>query len=172
MQITSAKGITRPDEWNEKARDSIAVKMLEGTWRGGFQSNVKGRYSSVKCRKQNPRFISSLELIMHFIFDHDSKVEWYDYEAFRIPYKKEDGTKHDYYPDFLVKYQGDDRIHIIETKCWKNKDSLDVQTKQKAADDYAEEHNMTYTIMFDEDVHAMGVLLKDIIDLPTVVLDK
>jgi hypothetical protein len=167
-----AKGMPKSEETRKKASDTVSSKILAGTWNGGFKSNVRGRYITQRCRKENPRFLSGLELIMHFIFDHDDNVEWYDYEALVIPYKKTDGTNHNYHPDFLVKYKGDNRQHIFETKFWKNKDNLDVQTKQQAAQDYAAVHNMTYTLLFDEDVAVFGVKLEDVVGSPAVTLYK
>lgn len=164
------KGITRPEEWNEKQRQTVAIRIQSGNWNGGFKSNCRGRYNAQKCRKDNPRFLSSLELKMHYFLDNNQNVEWYDYECLAIPYTKTEGTKHLYFPDFLVKFIGDPLEHIIETKTWKEKDSINVQLKQEAALDYATDNNMTYTIMFDEDVEEFGLDLDVLKELPQVSL--
>jgi hypothetical protein len=147
-----AKGITRPEEWNQKQRETVANLIKNGNWSGGFKSNCRGKYFARKCRKNSPRFLSSLELKMHFFLDNNPNVEWYDYECLAIPYIKKEGTKHLYFPDFLVKFFDNPYEHIIETKTWKEKDSINVQIKQNAAIDYADEHKMIYVLMFDEDV--------------------
>lgn len=164
------KGVERPEEWNQKQRETVAIRIQSGNWNGGFKSNCRGRYNANKCRKNNPRFLSSLELKMHYFFDNNQNIEWYDYECLAIPYIKTEGTNHLYFPDFLVKFIDDPIEHIIETKTWKEKDSINVQLKQEAALDYATDNNMTYTIMFDEDVEELGLDLEFIKKLPNVEL--
>lgn len=164
------KGIVRPEEWNQKQRETVCLRIQSGNWNGGFQSNCRGRYLAKKCRKQNPRFLSSLELKMHYFLDTNPNVEWYDYECLSIPYTKKEGTQHLYFPDFLVKFIDDPIEHIIETKTWKEKDSINVQIKQEAGINYATEHNMTYTIMFDEDVDQLNLDLEFLKNLPQVEL--
>ena len=164
------KGITRPEEWNQKQRETVAIRIQSGNWNGGFKSNCRGRYDARKCRKDNPRFLSSLELKTHYFLDNNQNVEWYDYECLAIPYEKAEGTKHLYFPDFLVKFTNDSLEHIIETKTWKEKDSINVKAKQDAALVYATNNNMTYTIMFDEDVEEFGLDLEVLKKLPQVTL--
>jgi len=114
--------------------------------------------------------LSSLELKTHYFLDNNQNVEWYDYECLAIPYEKAEGTKHLYFPDFLVKFTNDSLEHIIETKTWKEKDSINVKAKQDAALVYATNNNMTYTIMFDEDVEEFGLDLEVLKKLPQVTL--
>lgn len=166
------KGIVRPEEWNEKQRDTVRMRIQTGTWHGGFQSNCRGRYTSTKCRKAKPRFLSSLELKLHYFLDTNKNVEWYDYECLAIQYHKTTGTSHLYFPDFLVKFFDDSREHIIETKTWKEKDSINVQLKQEAGIQYATTHNMTYTIMYDEDVDELGLNIESIKALGQVEIEK
>lgn len=166
-----AKGITRPEEWNQKQRETVKNLIQSGNWAGGFKSNCRGRYTiAKKCKKTNPRFLSSLELQMHFYLNCNENVEWYDYECLAIPYQKEDGSNHLYFPDFLIKYQGDTRLHILETKTWKEKDSISVQLKQNAGIDYADQNDMTYTILFDEDVLKLGIDLEKLKLMPGIEL--
>lgn len=163
-----AKGITRPKEWNEKQRKTIRKLITEGNWPGGFQSNTKGRFPAWKCVKSMPRFLSSLELIFHFFLNTNDLVQEYDYEGLVIEYNKQDGTTHDYYVDFQVKYKNDTIIHNFEIKSYKNKDNIDVKLKYEAALEYCDNHNMTYTILFDEDIHKLGFDLEKIKQLPGI----
>ena len=165
------KGVVRPKEWNKKQRETVSKLIQSGNWAGGFKSNIRGRYTiALKCKKKNPRFLSSLELQLHFYLNNNKQIEWYDYESFSIPYKKDDNSDHLYFPDFLVKYFNDSRLHILETKTWKEKDSISVQLKQSAAIDYADQNDMTYTILFDEDVKKLGINLEKLKTMPGVEL--
>lgn len=168
-----AKGITRPEEWNEKNREAVRTMMQEGKWHGGFVSNMRGRFPAWKCKKQMPRFLSSLELKLHYYLNHCDDVEYYDYEGLIISYvKPSDNKKHDYYPDFQIKYYGDDVIHVQETKTYLQKDNLDVIAKQNSAIDYCNSNNMRYSIIFDEDVN--NIVKKDFEDIknfPGIIWD-
>ena len=166
-----AKGITRPEEWNKKARETIATRILSGKWNGGFKSNCRGRFPSPKCKKQNPRFLSSLELIFHYYLTFNTTVEWYDYECLSIPYKKEDMSDHLYFPDFLVKFINDDCLYIFEIKAWQEKDSINVKLKQSAAEIYANKNNMKYCILFDEDINKLGIKLETIRLMPGIMFE-
>lgn len=166
------KGIIRPEDWNKKQRETVAKRIANGNWSGGFQSNCRGRYNAKKCKKQNPRFLSSLELQMHYFLDNNPFVDWYDYECISIQYLQKDGTNHLYFPDFLVKFKDEEISHIIETKTWKEKDSINVKLKQEAAIEYANSNNMTYTILFDEDIKEFGINLEYIKKLPEVILEN
>lgn len=168
-----AKGITRPEEWNERNRQAVRALMQEGKWHGGFVSNMRGRFPAWKCKKQMPRFLSSLELKLHYYLNHCDDVEYYDYEGLIISYvKPSDNKKHDYYPDFQIKYYGDDVIHVQETKTYLQKDNLDVIAKQNSAIDYCNSNNMRYSIIFDEDVN--NIVKKDFEDIknfPGIIWD-
>lgn len=159
-----AKGITRPEEWNERNRQAVRTLMQEGKWHGGFISNMRGRFPAWKCRKEMPRFLSSLELKLHYYLNHCDNVEYYDYEGLIISYvKPSDNKEHDYYPDFQIKYYGDNVIHVQETKAYLQKDNLDVIAKQNYAINYCNSNNMRYSIIFDEDVN--NIVQKDFEDI-------
>jgi hypothetical protein len=166
-----AKGITRPEEWNKKQRETVSKKIIEGNWAGGFKSNTRGYFPAWKCKREMPRFLSSLELIFHFFLNVNPLVEWYAYQPFAIPYKKQDGSNHLYHPDYQVKYFNEDILHIFETKTYKDKDSVDVWLKHDAAVEYASLNNMTYTILFDDDVEKLGINLEKVKELPGIKFD-
>lgn len=147
-----AKGITRPKEWNDKQRKTIKKSIINGTWNGGFKFNLKGRFPATRCKKKNPRFLSSLELKLHFYLNNAPIVEWYDYESFSIPYLWPDGSNHLYFPDFLVKYNNDDCLHVLESKTWRDKDNWKVKAKEEAGHDYCNKKGWCYHVLFDDDV--------------------
>lgn len=99
------KGITRPEEWNEKERETILRLMAEGKWQSGPKNTLKGWYTSDKCTKPKPMFRSSYELKAHWHLDNDDQVDWYDYEPFQIPYYDTEGKKRRYVIDYVVKYK-------------------------------------------------------------------
>lgn len=100
------KGIIRPEEWNEKQRQTVMRLIDSGKWNSGPKSSIKGKYKSNKCRRKNPMFRSSYELKVHWFFDNDPKTEWYDYEPFRISYYDTERKLRYYIVDFIVKYKG------------------------------------------------------------------
>lgn len=110
------KGITRPEEWNQKQRETVMQLMDEGKWDAGPKSCIKGHYQSKKCKRSNPMFRSSYELKTHWHLDNDPEVEWYDYEPFRVAYYDSEGKRRYYVIDFVVKYKGNDRPLAIEVK--------------------------------------------------------
>ena len=109
---------------------------------------------------------------LHYFLNINPIVKEYDYEGISIEYFKSDGTKHLYFPDFQINYIDDEIIHILETKTWKNKDNLDVKSKQDAAIEYCNKNNMVYTILFDEDVDELvGLTTQQIIEkTPNLIL--
>lgn len=163
-----AKGIKRPQEWNDKNRNYVKKVMDNGTWWGGFTNNLKGRFPSSKCKKKMPRFLSSLELQYHFFLEFNDQVSHYDYEGLVIEYRKKDDTLHDYYVDFQVWYKDDPIQHNFELKHWKNKDKEDVIAKQEAALKFCNDNNMTYTLLFTQDIESLGLDLEEVKKYPNI----
>jgi len=114
-----AKGITRPEEWNQKQSKTMIDLITSGKWAGGRwnQGHITGWIShpAGKCRKTNPYFRSHLELIAHIHLSENQSVEWYDFEPFGIDYVYL-GKTHRYVLDFLVKYIGDEKLYFVEVK--------------------------------------------------------
>ena len=111
-----AKGITRPEEWNQKQSETVMNLIGDGKWNVGSKYSIKGIYPSKKCRRENPIFRSSYELKTHWHLDNDLDVEWYDYEPFKVPYIDAEGKKRNYAIDFVVKYKNRNRLLAIEVK--------------------------------------------------------
>jgi hypothetical protein len=166
-----AKGIVRPEEWNQKQRETITELILQGKWNAGHKNTWRGNYDSIKCKKSNPMFRSGFELIYHWHLDHSELVEWYDYEPFCIPYKKDNGNIGLYFPDFLVKYQNNSVLSLCEIKADYLHDSLETQMKYDCAREYVKNNpNIEYNIFLKKDIHALGINLLDILGKKEVVV--
>lgn len=98
-----AKGIVRPEEWNQKQSQTMTEKILSGEFNPEDKRfYITGYFTSSKCKKEKAFFRSSLELMMHYIFDNDGDVAWYENEPFAIQYEKAPGVIRNYIPDFFA----------------------------------------------------------------------
>lgn len=98
-----AKGIVRPEEWNQKQSQTMTEKILSGDFNPEDKRfYITGYFTSPKCKKQRAFFRSSLELMMHYIFDNDEDIVWYENEPFAIQYEKAPGVIRNYIPDFFA----------------------------------------------------------------------
>lgn len=165
-----AKGIMRPEEWNEKQRDTISKLIELGEWKAGHKNSWHGYYSANKCKRVNPFFRSGFELLCHWHLDHDEQVEWYHYEPFHILYTKIDGTNGRYHPDFLVKYKQDSDLHLLEVKADYLHDSLEVKAKYESAIQYALSNGMKYRILLKSDIYAFNLDFDEIIKSDKVIV--
>ena len=167
------KGITRPEEWNKKQRDTVISLILEGKWHAGHRNTLRGYYNSLgKCKKRTSFFRSGFELLYHYHLDIiDQEVEWYDYEPFHIDYTKSDGTNHAYIPDFIVKYKSSDMLFIKEVKADYLHDSDDTRKKYEAAIEFVKNNlNMCYTVLLKEDIYKLELNIDTIRNLPNVTI--
>jgi len=110
------KGITRPEEWNEKQRETVTQLIAAGEWKCGPEHTIKGYFQSVKCQRGAVLFRSSYELKVHMFLEEMEEVEWYDYEPFRIPFYDTEGKKRYYIIDFIFKMKDKDRPVAVEVK--------------------------------------------------------
>ena len=154
------KGVPRPEEWNQKQRETVMELIDHGKWDAGPKHSIKGKYQSKKCRRQLPMFRSSYELKVHWHLDNNEEVEWYDYEPFRISYFDTEGEKRYYVIDFVVKYK--DGLKAIEVKNDYNK--IRFQECGKDAAFRLECHDLNLVIWANKEVEELGldlnVLLK------------
>jgi hypothetical protein len=98
-----AKGIVRPEEWNQKQSQTMTEKILSGEFNPEDKRfYITGYFTSTKCKKKRAFFRSSLELMMHYIFDKDEDIVWYENEPFAIQYEKAPGVVRNYIPDFFA----------------------------------------------------------------------
>lgn len=164
-------GITRPEEWNQKQRETVVQLVLDGKWKSGPKNCLRGYYRSKKCKKPNPMFRSSYELRVHVFLDRSDDVEFYDYEPFAITYKDQCGIDKWYIPDFVVKYNGELKLEIVEVKPNYLIGSDDVEFKKIGADALAADHpNLTYNIWGTKMIEEFGFDLDELLELDEVTL--
>lgn len=159
-----AKGIVRPEEWNQKQRETVMKLMMAGEWMAGYPTSKKGFCYPSKSKKDKVYFRSSYEAIYCYHLDNNDSVEWFSFEPFRIPYEFEGKTRF-YVPDFLIKWKGDDKISIREIKAeFLREDDKNI-AKKTAATLFADQNGMDYELLFDENIKALEIefdYLKDI----------
>ena len=158
------KGITRPEEWNQKARETITKLMIAGEWRSGYPMSKKGFCYPEKSKKGRVYFRSSYEAIYCYYLDNNSLVEWFSFEPFRIPYEFE-GKIRFYVPDFLIKWKDKEKISIKEVKAEFLKEDDKQIAKQVAARLFVDENGMDYELIFDDYIKSINItfeFLKDI----------
>jgi hypothetical protein len=151
-----AKGITRPQEWNDKARETIARLMELGTWKSGYPRSKKGFcYPTKKCKKAEVYFRSSYEAIYCYHLDNNEDVDWFTFEGFRIeyPYK---GSNHFYIPDFLIQWKNK-TFSIHELKAEFLKEDERVLIKTEYAKLFAENNNMEFTMLCCKEIVDLGI---------------
>lgn len=164
-----AKGITRPEEWNQKQRETVARSMAEGTWMGGGKHSLRGIYRSDKCKKKVAIFRSSYELKTHWQLDNDSNVEWYDYEPFQVVYLDAEGKSRYYTIDFVVKYKDRGRLKAIEVKNNFTKESEITKNKYEAFMEHCGAE-MDHEFWLNEKIENMQLDLKKLLTSDRVSL--
>lgn len=107
----------------------------------------RGRY---RDPKKSPfsfeQYDSELEHLFMQKLDSDPDVEkWQKRHGISIPWIDTHGRKHQYRPDFLVQYAGDDK-RLIEVKDPRLVTSQEVQRKRRAAETWCARRGMRYEI--------------------------
>jgi hypothetical protein len=151
-----AKGIVRPEEWNQKQRETVMKLMIAGEWMAGYPTSKKGFCYPSKSKKEKVYFRSSYEAIYCYHLDRDDSVDWFSFEPFRIPYEFE-GKIRFYVPDFLIKWKDSETISIREIKAEFLRDDDKNIAKKTAATLFADQNGMDYKLLFDEDIKALNI---------------
>ena len=162
-----AKGMPKTDIQKEKARQTIAEKIIAGTWHSENNS-WKGEYKSKKCLNPEPMFRSRYELITHIWLDENDMVESYQYEPFFIPYYDTENKKRFYFPDFVIKFLEKEILLILEIK---NNYAMTRQlniNKNIFAMEFANKNKMEYEIWLDEKISSLGIKVEYFKDRFTV----
>lgn len=153
-----AKGIVRPEEWNQKQRETIAELIANDEWAASYKTSKKGRYFSNKCtNSKSPMFRSNYELKVHIWLDDNDSVEGYEYEPYIIPYKDTEGKKRYYFPDFLIKFVGEDVLLLLEVKNDYSSGLAINVSKDLAAKDFAKEKGLNYELWLDAKINSLLV---------------
>jgi hypothetical protein len=171
-----SKGKVRPEEWNQKQRETVAKLMESGNWTTNYRKHYQGVFTTegidTKCRRCNPLFRSSYELAVHLYCEENKDIEWYDYEPFSIPYDDVHGIKRSYRPDFIIKKKSCNQIYIIEVKSdFASKRALNI-SKHQSTEKYAESFGFIYELWLDDRIKNLGYNLKDILQHERVLLFK
>jgi len=153
------------------------AKLVEaGKWHTGDKNSIKGHYQSKKCKRSNPMFRSSYELMVHIWLDENDSIREYNYEPFSIPYYDSEGKKRYYFPDFLIFFvEAEKRPLLLEVK---NDYAMQFEiniNKHNAATEYAQGNGMDYALWLNDDVLVLEVKYEDFGDrwqLLTEVSDK
>ncbi len=164
------KGITRPQEWNDKQRETVAQKIEEGTWYSGDKNSLKGTYQADKCGRQKPWFRSSYELIVHWYLDHCEDVEWYDYEPFQVSYYDEIGHKRYYTVDFSIKFKSLEKLVAIEVKNNYTKDSVVTQLKKSAFNEQCGECFMPIEVWANKEIKKLNLNIDELLKNERITL--
>lgn len=151
-----AKGIVRPEEWNQKQRETVTKLMSAGEWMAGYPTSKKGFCYPSKSKKDRVYFRSSYEAIYCYHLDNNDLVEWFSSEPFRIPYEFEGKTRF-YVPDFLVKWKDIEKVSIREIKAEFLREDDKQIAKKIAATLFADQKGMDYGLLFDEDIKSLNI---------------
>lgn len=144
-----AKGITRPEEWNQKQSETMAELIVSGKFNPeDSRFYITGYFHSEKCKKKRAFFRSSLEIRAHYLFHNDDDVLWYENEPFSIPYKNQDGNIRNYIPDFFV-FRKNNKAQLVEIKPAFRMREDSVKIKSQIAENYSKENNCDF-ICLDE----------------------
>lgn len=112
-----------------------------------------GVHHSDKCIGKFFKYRSGYELSVATIFDLDSEVKFYAYEAVGIPYKsnQKTGKTRRYFPDFSVQYM-DGTKKIIEVKRDDKVNSKNVLKKAQACKEWLASSNIGYEIWTSKEI--------------------
>lgn len=163
-----AKGIQRPEEWNQKQSQTMTDKVLSGEFNPEDKRfYLTGHYRSNKCKKPKAFFRSSLELIMHFVFDNDDNVIWYENEPFSIQYEKSSGIIRNYVPDFFV-FRKVGLPFIAEIKPAFRMREKQVESKVDAAQKFCQENGFEFLYIDEIFIRSKKIDLAFVKSLPQV----
>ena len=166
-----AKGITRPEEWNEKQSATMTAKILRGELNPEDpRFYTTGYFSSDKCKKKRAFFRSSLELVMHYMLHIDEDVEWYENEPFSIEYEKFPGVVRRYIPDFFVMKKSGPELIELKPRFRMREEA--VKLKTEAGRVFAKEKGFVFRYIDEKEVATFNVTTNELAKLPYVELIK
>lgn len=111
--------------------------------------NYRGNFPSIKCGTMI-KYESLLERDYIHLLEFDSKVDYYEAQPIKIPYKYK-GASYNYYPDFKV-ITGDNRVLLVEVKptrfLKKEKNLLKFEVGKR----FCEGKNWEYMVVSEENI--------------------
>lgn len=157
-------GKPKSEEQKQKQRETVSRMILNGNWKGGYNTSKKGLYfPSNKCGKNIVTYRSSQEAIYNWFLDMvDTTVEFYEPEPLRIEYEFE-GT-HFYIPDFIIKYKTGE-IVIKEIKADFLMDDLRTLAKIEAGKKHCEKNNVIYEVVSYREIEKLNIDYYELIEL-------
>jgi hypothetical protein len=157
-----AKGIIRPEEWNQKQSETMTQKIINGEFNPEDKRfYVTGYYTSKKCKKLKSFFRSSLELMMNYLLDVNDDVVWYENEPFSIPYEKAPGIIRNYVPDFFA-FRKENKPLLLEIKPAFRMRETEVLYKVKAAESFCEKNNLEFIYIDEKFLNKNSLSLKEL----------
>lgn len=100
----------------------------------GKSNYLTGKHYSPKNKKEFT-YRSSYELKFFFMLDSNPKVESYEVESLKIPYRDVDGASKNYIPDVIVLYKTG-HLEVCEVKPNAMLDNITVKIKAAACKSY------------------------------------
>jgi hypothetical protein len=88
------------------------------------------------------RSLRELSFMINYIERFNLKWQTLENKKYAIPYINYEGTKRNYFPDFLINNK-----YIIEVKPKKLWNSIDVKNKKDAAEKFCEKNNLIYKLI-------------------------
>ncbi len=141
----STKGRIHSVESRRKMSDTRKQRIADGEYSTG--GSIKGYFHSNKMNKDFS-YRSDYELIFYQLIELDDSVLEYDCESIIIPYEL-NGEKHSYFPDVLINKK--ELIEINSKMVWILNEEKKL-AKAAAARKYCEEHDLTYRIIYEDDL--------------------
>jgi hypothetical protein len=106
------------------------------------------------------KYRSNWELQFMLYLDGNEKVVSYSYEAIKIPYvsNKKTGKVRNYLPDFFINWE-DGTSEVVEIKPKKKLAGALVQKKVLAGEAWCNANKMTWRIVTEESLKALGIFI-------------
>lgn len=166
-----AKGIVRPEEWNEKQSETMANKITSGELEPcNPKFYITGYFYSNKCKKKRAFFRSGLELMTHYYLHINEDVNWYENEPFSIKYETKKGIRR-YIPDFFVNRIKQSPMLLEIKPAFRMREEA-TQYKVISATQYAKEHEWKFIYIDETFFKEQGIYIQDIKNLDFVELNK
>jgi len=165
------KGIIRPEEWNQKQRETVLEAIKNGTWKGGGKHSLRGLFKGAKCKRTVSWFRSSFELKTYLWLEDNDNVISYDYEPFAISYMGTDGHSRFYFPDFLI-IRRSERPLLLEIKNDFTINSAINISKSDSAIKYTNDCGLDFQVWANAEIEGLKIDLKKFASDPRIEITQ